>query len=499
VLYFDDLSDGGTLRSVASGLTEGLIDALGQVSALHVISPNGVRPFLGRQTPPDSIGRTLGVGTLVGGSVERSGELLRVSVRLIDARSGVQLHSRSLEYPVGELFALQDELAQEVSRFLRERLGREVLLRERRKGTRNVAAWELTQEGERSQEAARTLQAQGDVSGAKRALDAADAAFASAGKLDPAWPDPWVLQGWVSADRMQLSEIPVPDSLEVWFRQGMAQADRALQVRPEHPPALELRGTLQYRYWLASRSAGAELRPAEQDLRAAAVPANPTQARAWGTLSALVQATGQLAEANLLARRAYEADAYLAESAQLLFRLYYTSLDLGKEQDAVRWCDTGFSRFPEDWHFTFCRLTILAWPAPGQPAPEARADVTRAWGLVSELERLSPPEEREAYLPRWQIKVAGVLGRAGLRDSAEAVIRRARAAEPKDRELDFYEAEARMLLGDREATLRLLARDVAANPRFRKYTRVYPVFRPLWNEPRFQALMGEPPNDSAQP
>jgi len=499
VLYFDDLSDGGTLRSVSSGLTEGLIDALGQVSALHVISPNGVRPFLGRQTPPDSIGRTLGVGTLVGGSVDRSGDVLRVSVRLIDARSGVQLQSRTLEYPFRELFTLQDELAQEVSRFLRERLGREVLIRERRKGTTNVAAWELTQEGERSREAARTLQAQGDASGAKRALDAADSAFTRAGKLDPGWPDPWVFRGWVAADRMQLSEIQMPDSLEVWFRQGMAHADRALHVRPEHLAALELRGTLRYRYWLATGSAGAELTPAEQDLRAAAVPGNPSQARAWGTLSALVQATGQLAEANLLARRAYEADAYLAESPQLLFRLYHTSLDLGKEQEAVRWCNTGFGRFPEDWHFTFCRLTILAWPAPGQLGPEARADVARAWRLVSELERLSPPEERKAYLPRWQIRVAGVLGRAGLRDSAEAVIRRARAAAPEDLEMDFYEAEARMLLGDREATLRLLARDVAANPRFRKYTRMYPVFRPLWPDPRFQALVRETANDSLKP
>jgi tetratricopeptide (TPR) repeat protein len=229
------------------------------------------------------------------------------------------------------------------------------------------------------------------------------------------------------------------------------------------------------------------------------VPAHPSRARAWWTLCALVQATGQLAEANLLARRAYEADAYLAESPQLLFRLYHTSLDLGKEQEAVRWCNTGFGRFPEDWHFTFCRLTILAWPAPGQLAPEARADVARAWRLVSELERLSPPEEREAYLPRWQIKVAGVLGRAGLRDSAEAVIRRARAAAPEDLEMDFYEAEARMLLGDREATLRLLARDVAANPRFRKYTRAYPVFRPLWPDPRFQALVRETANDSFKP
>ena len=204
VLYFDDLSDGGRLGPVAGGLTEDLIDALGQVPTLHVISPNGVRPFLGRHAPPDSIGRALGVGTLVSGSVERSREVLRVAVRLIDARTGVQIQSRTLEYPAGDLFNLQDQLAQEVSRFLRERLGREVLLRERRRGTRSVAAWELTRDGDRSRENARALGDQGDLPAARRALDGADSLFTRAGELDQAWADPQVLRGWVAADRIDL-------------------------------------------------------------------------------------------------------------------------------------------------------------------------------------------------------------------------------------------------------------------------------------------------------
>jgi tetratricopeptide (TPR) repeat protein len=85
---------------------------------------------------------------------------------------------------------------------------------------------------------------------------------------------------------------------------------------------------------------------------------------------------------------------------------------------------------------------------------------------------------------------AAVVGRAGLADSAEAVIRRARRVAPEDSELDFYEAETRMLLGDREAALQLLERDLKTNPRFRAYMRAYTLFRPLWNDPRFKALVG---------
>ena len=484
VLYFDDLSEKGGLRPVADGLTEDLIDALGQVTALHVVSPNGVRPYAGRHTPPDSIARALEVGTLVGGSVERSGNILRVTARLIDARSGLQLQSRRLEYPFGDLFALQEELAQEVSRFLRERLGREILLRERRKGTRSVAAWEQTQLGETSRETARTLSTQGDPSAVMRALDMADSQFARAASLDPNWPDPVALRGWVAADRMELSETEPADSFELWYRVGLAHAGRALGMRPQYPPALELRGSLRYRYWLSGDSVVAPRKDAEFDLRAAAVHANPAQARAWGTLSALLQATGQLAEANLIAARAYEADAFLFDSPQILFRLYHTSVDLGRDQDAVRWCGTGRSRFPENWRFTFCELRILALASTLQP------DAAKAWSLITALERLSPP----TYLPRWHLVVAAVLGRVGLGDSAEAVIRRARAAAPDDSELDFYEAEARMVLGDHQAVLRLLERYLRTNPGLRGYLRVYPPFRPLWSEPRFQALVAGSPN-----
>jgi eukaryotic-like serine/threonine-protein kinase len=490
VLYFEDLSEQGTLAAVANGLTEDLIDALGQVTSLHVVSPNGVRPYLRHPVSPDSIGRALRVGSLVGGSVERSGGVLRVRVRLIDATSGLQLQSQTLEYPYENLFALQRELAQEVSGFLRERLGREILLREGRKGTQSVAAWELVQEGEGSREAARTVRVQGDANAAERALDTADSLFARAAQLDSTWPDPWVLRGWVDVDRIGPSEDT--DSIGAWARDGLGHADRALALRPGYPPALELRGTLRFRKWLESGQAPAELRQAEADLRAGAVPANPAQARAWGWLSALLQVRGQLAEANLLARRAYEADAFLTESPDLLFRLYYTSLDLGRDGEAAQWCEAGEKQFPEDWRFTYCQLSLLALPDSARSPSDTQADIAKAWELVSRLERLGPAEQRAVLLPRWHMRVAGILGHAGLADSAEAVIRRARAAAPNDPEMDFHEAGARMLLGDREAALRLLARDVAANPQFKNYVRVDPIFRPLWNDPRFQAMVSSP-------
>jgi len=482
VLYFEDRSEAGRMRHVARGLTEDLIDELSKVPTLHVISPNGVRPFTGQQVPPDSIARVLRVGTLVGGSLESSVDGLRLTVRLIDAATGVQLQSRTLERPMGDLFSLERDLAEEVSRFLRKRLGQQVQLQESRTGTRSVVAWERTREAEQLRNEARALDAQGDTAATRRALALADSLLRLANRLDPKWADPLVLLGWTAADRILWSEGETPDTFPEPLREGLREAERALALRPNYPPALELRGTLMYERWKAMGSDTGGVAAAERDLRAAAVPENPSQARAWGTLSALLQTQGRLAEASLAAQKAYEVDAFLIDSPTILFRLYHTSLDLGQGDEAIKWCQIGQHRFPEHWEFAYCELTILLWPGLVAPA------VPRAWQLVSDLERLSTPEERAAYAPRWQMMAAGVLERAGLVDSAEAVIRRARASAPDDPEMDFHEAAARVLHGDRDEAARLIGRYLTQSPQFKSYIQVNPVFRPLRGDPRFRAL-----------
>jgi tetratricopeptide (TPR) repeat protein len=383
---------------------------------------------------------------------------------------------------MGDLFSLQRDLAEEVSRFLRERLGQQVQLQESRTGTRSVAAWARTREAEQLRNEARALNAQGDTAAARRALALVDSLLHFANRLDPKWADPLVLLGWTAADRIVWHEGETPDTFPESLREGLRQAERALALRPNYPPALELRGTLMYERWKAMGSNTGSIAAAERDLRAAAVPENPSQARAWGTLSALLQTQGRLAEASLAAQKAYEVDAFLIDSPTILFRLYYTSLDLGRGDEAIKWCQTGQHRFPERWEFAYCELTILLWP--GLVAP----DVARAWHLVSDLERLSTPEERAAYGPRWQMMAAGVLERAGLADSAEAVIRRARAAAPDDPEMDFHEATARVLHGERDEAARLLSRFLASRPQYRSYIQASPVFRPLRDDPRFGAL-----------
>jgi serine/threonine-protein kinase len=486
VLYFDDQSPDNSLQTVAKGLTEDLIDQLGQVEALTVVSANGVRPYRDKSVPPDSIASALSVGTLVAGSVAGTADHPRVTVRLIDPPSGRQLDSKVIEATGGDVLSLRGEISQEVARFLRERLGREIKLRELRSGARVPGAWLMMRRVEILRQDARTLFSSGDGTAAFLSLNTADSILQIIEELDPRWVDPIVLRGWLTADQIELSEGEDPAVVRRWAPIGVAHAERALAVRPEYPPALELRGYLRFLQWHYSGGDQPEsLDRAERDLRAAAVPNNPTQARAWGTLSYLLISKGSLAQANLAARRAYEADAFLENASAVLFRLYLTSLMSQQWADAERWCSEGHRRFAGDWLFTFCQLTLLYEPSTRAP------DVTEAWRLNTALAGLVPPTDRIELAPRWLMIVAGVLARAGQHDSARSVARAARRLGAGDDELDYYEAGVQVHLREPEEALALLARNIKSSPGGKAFIRADPMFKPLHGDPRFEALVSE--------
>jgi TolB-like protein len=483
VLYFDDQGNVEGMRPIANGLTEDLIDELGRVEALSVISANGVRPFRDRAVPLDSIAGVLSVGTIVTGSVAGTMERPSVTVRLVDASTGRQLDSRSIE-STGNVVTMRGELAREVARFLRERLGKEITLREYQAEAPDPAAWVLVHRAEDYRDDARALYAAGDSVGANRGLTIADSLLSVAGQKAPAWSVPRLQRGWLAVDRIDLDDRMSNAEVQRWTSWGLEHAEGALALAPDDPRGLELRGTLRFTAWYFSgdSSAGSPA-PAEADLRASAVPENPSEGRAWSTLSSLFVARGSFQEAYVAARRAYENDAFLAEAGLVVFRLFQTSLLGGRRDEAARWCAEGSTRFPSEWLFAFCRLTLLWMPGTERPDPRA------AWGVVDDLTKLVAPTEREFMQPRWRMMMAGILGRADLRDSARRTMASARAATQKDNEMDYYEAGSRLILGDTARVLTLLERHVANDPLAAAYLAEDPMFQPLRGQPRFEALV----------
>ena len=490
VLYFEKATGGSdSLGYLADGITEALIHELSEVKPLQVISRSGVSPYRNAAIGPDSIGRLLGVGTLVQGRVAGSGDRLRVSVSLINASTAEEIGSKTLERPREEIFALQDDLAREVAVFLRERLGHEIELRQSRVGTSNAKAWELLQKAEKPSRDAEALLESGDTAATARELAGADALLAQAEKLDPQWVEPILHRGWLAYRQTDLVDDKAGYSK--WLGAGLQHADRALKLKSADPGALELRGVLTYWRWLLNlepnqTEAAKLLTVAEQDMRAA-VTANPTAAVAWTWLSHLLMGQSRSAEAKLAALRSYEADPYLSSAKQTVWRLFQSSLDLEDQVEATHWCQEGERRFPDYYRFTECQIWLFS--LKGQTP-----DIPKAWQLLEKFVELSPVSIRPLHQLYGQMLVAMALARAGLADSARAVALRSRGDATIDptHDLAFYETIVRTFTGDRDEALRLLSTYLAANPQMRaSFARDQTWwFKDLRSDPQYRALIG---------
>lgn len=465
VLYFEDESRAHDLGPLASGLTESLISQLDEVHSLSVISRNGVLRFNGPGLDVDSVAGILKTGTIVRGSVDEDAKgRIRVQVRLVDGNSDTEINRASFSQPRSNLLGLQDSLASQVARFLRERLGEEVRVRERRAGTRSTKAWLLVQRAEKLRRDADAAARRGDAATASTALSQADSVLSSAEATDGAWLEPVITRGWVALRR---SELEHGLTAAPWIEAALGHAARALQRAPGNSEALALRGTARFDRWKLRESPDpgvldALLSSARTDLEGA-VAADPTLARANITLSYLYYQTQptDVPGALLAARHAYEEDAYLEDADKTLWRLFFGSLDLEQFSEARRWCAEGTNRFPRDYHFVQCQLWLMATPA-------VPAEVDRAWRLMASLDSLVPAPQRGFAVAQGHLLVAGALARAGLVDSARSVLRRTRQQvtheiDP-DQDLLSQEAYIRGLTGDADIAIELLKQYVAANP-----------------------------------
>ena len=100
-------------------MTEELIDALAKVPELQVAARTSSFAFKGKSLSVRAIGDSLKVGALVEGSVRRAGPHLRVAAQLIDVTTGYHLWSESYDRKMKDVFAIQDEITQNIVRALR--------------------------------------------------------------------------------------------------------------------------------------------------------------------------------------------------------------------------------------------------------------------------------------------------------------------------------------------------------------------------------------------
>ena len=125
VLPFLDLTEGMSNEEFADGMTEELIDKLSKIQGLRVPSPTASFFYKNKRVPLPEIAGKLGVAYILDGSVRKSGARLRVAARLVRPENGYVLWSETYDRPTADLLWVQDDIAGEVAKALRQSIGTE--------------------------------------------------------------------------------------------------------------------------------------------------------------------------------------------------------------------------------------------------------------------------------------------------------------------------------------------------------------------------------------
>ena len=122
VLPFESLGDNNSPSYFADGVQDNILTDLGKVRDLKVISRSGVAPYRGKNRNMKQIGRDLGVANVLEGSVQISGDRVRINAQLIDTQTDSQIWAEQYDRKLEDIFALQSELAQTIAAQLKATL-----------------------------------------------------------------------------------------------------------------------------------------------------------------------------------------------------------------------------------------------------------------------------------------------------------------------------------------------------------------------------------------
>jgi len=275
VLPFQNLSDEKENAYFADGMQDDILTNLSKIGDLKVISRMSVMSYRGDGVRnAREIGKTLGVATLLEGSVRRSGNRVRVNVQLINASNDEHIWAEDYDRDLTDVFAIQTDLAQKIASALQAKLSPNEKARLDRRPTQDPNAYLLF------------IQAHDYANRMDMFRDTslkAEPVFEQAIKLDPnfalAFADLSMVQSWVYH-----SFDPVPARRE----KARLNADEALRLQPDLP---EGHLALGFSYYYGDRDyerALAEFETARRGL--------PNDAQAYLAIGAIQRRQGKWSE-----------------------------------------------------------------------------------------------------------------------------------------------------------------------------------------------------------
>ena len=218
VLPFENAAGDPEHEYLGDGITGSLINILATIPKLRVMAQSTVFRYKDRKIDPQAIGSELNVRAVLTGRVMQSGGSLRIGAELVDVATGTQLWGAQYDRKPGDIFAVQDDISNEISGKLRLQLTHKEKKRLTRHHTENAEAYQLYLKG-------RHHWNQWTEEGFYKAIDY----FQQAVEKDPGYAlahtgiaDSYVLLGWNSY-------LPPKEA----FPKGKAAAMAALKLDPD--------------------------------------------------------------------------------------------------------------------------------------------------------------------------------------------------------------------------------------------------------------------------
>ena len=141
VLPFDNLSEEKENAYFADGIQGDILTNLSKIEDLKVIARASVMGYRGKKTSIHEIGEALGVSTILEGNVRRAGNRVRVNVELINAENGQAIWAENYDRDLTDVFAIQTDLAKKIAAELQAKLSPAEERRIERKPTENSEAY----------------------------------------------------------------------------------------------------------------------------------------------------------------------------------------------------------------------------------------------------------------------------------------------------------------------------------------------------------------------
>lgn len=441
VLPFVNMSSDPEQEYFSDGLTEELLNVLAQIPELRVAARTSSFSFKGKNVPVDSVGRALNVAHVLEGSVRKSGDRVRITAQLIDARKGFDLWSETYDRDLKDVFAVQDEISKAIVDALRIELAG---------GENAPLAKQETADPE-----AHTLLLKGIAALRQGAFAEAERLFRQAIQRDPGYARAHAELANTLMLRATFRQIP----LEAGYAQARAEAEHALALDPGLSEAhTVLGGIADVHDW--------DFAAAEEHFRRA-LAANPGDAWAHSLRAWLLMRLGKPEEAFREARRAVELDPFSAVAYISLGAMYAHT---GQPQPAVEAYQAALALAPNSAPIS-ANLAFI-YSDLGRHADAIRS---------AERARSLDPEDH------FTLTALGYAhARAGKRPEAERALAALRS---KPEVSPYLIATAYVGLGDREHAFEMLEQAVKQRDDLVPDLGVDPVFRDLRSDPRFARLL----------